>query len=429
MTTAKNQTKRMFFQGFILHLHPNKVSTETLRYSLSFGLGGISATLLFLLFVSGILQLLSYTPDITYAYTTVSKMYGNQSLTGLVRNTHYWSGNLLVIIALLHCCRVFFTGALDSSRLKNWYIGLLIFVLVLFANFSGYLLPWDQRAYWAVTIFTSMLGYFPSLGDTIVQLLRGGGEVSQTTLSIFYGIHTGIMPFFLAVLLIYHFWLVRKAGGLVRRAPETKSASGFVDVIPNLVVREAAVGFSTICAILLFSAMVDAPLADMANPSMSPNPAKAAWYFLGFQELLMHLHPSYVTFVLPLLLLAALVLVPLWNGTVTAPGCWFDGEGGGKTVFFSCLAGFFATFGFVLVDEMVRNSNETAANWLSRGLLPVLIFSAAIVFSYFLLKHRFKISRARTVMILFAFNLTALLSLTFIGIWLRGPGMKLGLFF
>ncbi|THB77261.1 MAG: cytochrome bc complex cytochrome b subunit [Desulfobulbaceae bacterium] len=429
MSSNPDRIKKMFFQGFILHLHPRKVAAETIRFSLSFGLGGISASLVLLLFLSGILQLLSYNPDVAFAYDSVKTMYRDNSLSGWVRNIHFWSGNLLVIVTMLHCCRVFFTGAIDPRRGKNWYIGLLLLGLVFFANFSGYLLPWDQLAYWAVTIFTSMLGYLPFWGENIVQLFRGGSEVGQTTLSVFYGIHIGVLPFLFTILLVYHFWLVRKAGGLVRRKVNGHNAGDFVPVIPNLLVREAAVGLAVISSVLVFSAMVDAPLDDIANPSMSPNPAKAAWFFLGFQELLMHLHPTYVIFVLPSIFFITLVTLPFWPGAVSAPGYWFDGKGGGKVVLLSCFTGIVTTFSFILIDDTIQRSSETVTDWLSRGLLPLLGLLFVTIVCYFLLTRTLKLSRARTVMAFFTFIITTLVCLTFTGIWLRGPGMELTVLF
>ncbi len=429
MSSYQDRTRKMFFQGFILHIHPRKVAAETIRFSLSFGLGGMSAALLLLLFISGILQLLSYTPDVAHAYDSVRMMYKDYSLGGWVRNIHYWSGNLLVIVTLLHCCRVFLTGAIDPQRGKNWYIGLLLLGLVFFANFSGYLLPWDQLAYWAVTIFTSMLGYVPFLGETIVELLRGDSGVGQTTLSIFFGIHTGVLPFCFTVLLIYHFWLVRKAGGLVQKRNNRTHPVKLIPVLPNLLVREAAVGLSLICLILMFSALVDAPLDEIANPSMSPDPAKAAWFFLGFQEILMHLHPSYGIFVLPLIILMALLILPFWPGSLTAPGYWFDGKGGGKIALLSCLTSIVVTFALILFDETIRSNSETSVDWFSRGLVPILLLLTFSIAGYFFLTRLLKLSRARAIMLFFVFFLMTMTCLTFTGIWLRGPGMQLVFFF
>lgn len=166
-------TKRSF-TDFLVHIHPRTVPEETLRFSLSLGLGGMAATLLGVLFFTGLLQLMMYSPGVDSAYRSVQQMYTHIPLGGWVRNIHFWAGNLLVIVACLHLLRVLLTGAIGAGRQLTWVIGLFLLLLVLLANFSGYLLPWDQLAYWAVTIFTGMLSYFPFVGSWLMQLLRGG---------------------------------------------------------------------------------------------------------------------------------------------------------------------------------------------------------------------------------------------------------------
>ena len=202
---------------------------------------------------------------------------------------------------MLHLLRVYLTGAADRTRRLNWLIGCTLLVLVLGANFTGYLLPWDQLAFWAVTIFTNMVGYVPLAGVQISELLRGSAEVGPATLENFVAIHVGLIPPFIVVLLVYHFWLIRRSGGLVR-SRDSGQRPVMVAAVPTLVAREAAVGFGLCALLLLFSALVDAPLTDIANPGASPNPAKAAWYFMGLQELLLHLHPTFAIFIVPLLM-------------------------------------------------------------------------------------------------------------------------------
>ena len=426
MNSPQLKTLNKGFRGFFLHVHPRKVATETLRFTLSFGLGGMSAILLLMLFVTGIIQLFSYSPAVDEAYSSVSTMYSTSSFSGFIRNIHYWSGNLLVIIAVLHCCRVFFTGAIAAARSVNWFVGLVLLGFVLFANFTGYLLPWDQLAFWAVTIFTSMLGYIPFLGESIVELLRGGKDIGPATLSIFYTIHTGVLPFCFTITLIFHFWLVRKAGGLVRRSSKENTQPPFINVVPGLIVREAAVGFTLIAAVLVFSAMVDAPLEEMANPAMSPNPAKAAWFFLGFQELLMHIHPSYAILVLPGLSISLLVILPFWTDAVLPEGYWFGGQRGRNLAFWSFLLGVTTTLALIIVDEEIMTTGANAAtDALSRGLLPLL---AGVVFytaGYFFLTRQQKFSRAQAIMAGCVFTFSSFCCLTAVAIWLRGAGMRL----
>ena len=116
---------------------------------------------------------------------------------------------------MLHMLRVFFTGAFHHPRQFNWIIGLVLFAMVLAANLSGYLLPYDQLAYWAVTVFTAMMGYIPGIGGWLQQALGNGTELGPQTLPFFYSMHTAVIPLLLAGLMGFHFWRIRKAGGLV----------------------------------------------------------------------------------------------------------------------------------------------------------------------------------------------------------------------
>lgn len=425
---ASQPVRKSPISGFIFHLHPRKVAAETIRFTLSFGLGGMAATLLMLLALSGVLQLLSYSADSFTAYQSVIDMYAAASVAGFVRNLHYWSGNLLVIITFLHLLRVYLTGGLGPGRRLNWLIGLALFLLVLFANFTGYLLPWDQLAFWAVTIFTNMVGYLPLFGEGLGELLRGGPEVGPATLANFFAIHVGLIPPLIVLLLIYHFWLIRKAGGLVRDASAEKPVL-MVDAVPTLVAKEAAVGLGLCGLVFFFSAMVDAPLADIANPGQSPNPAKAAWYFMGLQELLLHFHPVLVICIIPLLMIGLLALLPFIRDGVLPPGIWCGGHRGRVLALCSGAAGLLAVFLLVILDDLFLTNGsavQAATPWLSRGLAPLVVLFIIHVVIYRLLRFR-HYQRAESIMALVLISFGMVCGLTVIGIWFRGPGMVLGL--
>lgn len=412
--------------AFFLHLHPRTIPEETLRLTLSFGLGGMAALLFFVMVVSGLLQLLTYSPHVETAYSSIVQMYTDRTFGGLIRNIHYWSGNLLVIITALHLLRVFFTGALKGYRRYNWLVGILLLLLVQFANFTGYLLPWDQLAFWAVTIFTNMTAYIPLVGSAIPAIMRGGPEVGGTTLSNFFALHVGILPFLLMLLLLLHFWLIRKAGGLITRDTDDDAKRTRVAVNPHLIIREAAVGLVLLALLFVFAALVDAPLDRPANPGASPNPAKAAWYFMGLQELLLHLHPAAAICIVPLFMVVTISAIPFFHDTALPGGRWFGGSSGMKLAFLSFTAAFFSTFLAVLADEwMLRAVDLTSSGslWISRGSVPLAGLCILLVASYKLLLRRY--SRAETVMALVTACIGFICCLTFTGIWLRGPGMKL----
>lgn len=426
MRYRDNTTRHRFFSGFLLHIHPSRVPEETIRFNLSFGLGGMSATLIFLLFLSGIFQALAYIPDAKEAYTSVQRMYETETFSGWVRNIHYWSGNLLVIVAFLHFCRVFLTGAISGSRRRNWFVGLVLLSLVFFANFTGYLLPWDQLAFWAVTIFTNMIGYIPFIGEGLVQLLRGGSEIGPATLTNFYSIHTGLLPFCLIIIVIYHFWLIRKAGGLVQQANLKNTQPVSVPVMPDLIVRETAVGLSLMAAVMIFAALIDAPLDEAANPGMSPNPAKAAWFFMGLQELLMHLHPIFAICLLPLLVLICLVVLPYWRNGILPGGKWFGGKQGATLAFRTCLCSISITFAAVIFDEKMKTAGESAAtDGVTRGVIPIVSLMLLYGAGFLIFTRKFKFTGAEAVMAGFVFSVTAMVCFTVIGILFRGPGMQL----
>ena len=419
---------RSLLSDFLIHIHPRTVPVETIRFSLSLGLGGMAVTLLCILFITGLFQLLMYVPGTDTAYRSIQLMYSEIPLGGWIRNIHFWAGNLLVIAASLHLLRVFLTGALGAGRRLNWIIGLVLMFLVLFANFSGYLLPWDQLAFWAVTIFTGMFSYIPLCGNWLTQLLRGGNEVGASTLANFYAIHVGIIPFSFVIFSVWHFWLVRKAGGLVQAKRSDSAKIIRVPAVPDLISREAAVGFGLAGALLLFASVFDAPLADPANPAVSPNPAKAAWYFLGLQELLMHLHPAIVICVIPLLFLVVLVVLPYKTSAVLPAGKWFGGAGEYLKFIGGLGGGAGITFFLVFLDDKLikaADPQQGAADIWLRGFIPLLLMILTLVVVHQLLSKKWKLAQSATVLVLAGIVIGVLLSLTITGVWFRGPGMQL----
>lgn len=424
-----NQTARRHapITGFIFHLHPRKVVAETIRFNLSFGLGGMAATLFMVLTITGILQLLSYSSDAADAYQSVTSMYADASVAGFIRNIHHWAGNLLVLLVMLHLLRVYLTGALDRSRRLNWLIGCALLVLVLLSNFTGYLLPWDQRAFWAVTIFINMVAYVPLVGAYFSEILRGAAEVGPPTLANFFAIHVGVIPPLVIVLLVYHFWLIRKSGGLVQTRSSRKNPA-LVPAVPTLVAREAAVGLGLCAFLFVFSALVDAPLAEMANPGTSPNPAKAAWYFMGLQELLLHLHPVFAILVVPLLMLALLGSLPFMKRTELEPGIWCGGPSGRWIAAFSFLSGILVATFLVAIDELAlksRGSIHALTPWLSRGVFPLLVLVVSLGLLYQFLRWK-KFAQSVSLMSVVLVCVGMISGLTAIGVWFRGPGMALG---
>ncbi|MDD3311375.1 cytochrome b N-terminal domain-containing protein [Pseudodesulfovibrio sp.] len=420
------QPSRKSITDLVLHLHPRTIPSRTLRFTLSWGLGGMAVMLVGLLFVTGILLLTVYAPSIGQAYDSVLFLSRSTTFGPWVRNIHHASANLLVVVAMLHLLRVALTGAFGPSRRLNWIVGLCLLFLVLAANFTGYLLPWDQLAYWAVTISTSMLAYIPLAGDGLRQFFLGGDEIGPATLANFHVLHVAVIPGSLLVLLGWHFWLVRRAGGLARQDSEGAGEER-VPVMPDLLMREAAVGLGLAAFVLLLAMVWDAPLLEQANPGMSPNPTKAPWYFQGFQELLLHLHPMYAVLVWPLLGVAALVLVPFWKDSALPGGVWFGSRNGWRLAVLGLLAGALPTMAAILLDELAQTPGATSAGDImpTRGLLPTLALAAYPAGMYLLLTRMFRRSRAEGVMFCLLMLFAAMLICTMVGVWSRGAEMRL----
>jgi quinol-cytochrome oxidoreductase complex cytochrome b subunit len=416
--------------SLLWHTRPVDVPERTLRLSLTWGLGGAATLLLLVLFVTGLLLKFAFEPVPDRAYDSILYLQTQLPFGRLVRNLHRWSGNLLLLAAFLHLLRVFYTGAIDRPRRSNWVIGLGLFGLAILANFTGYLLPWDQIAYWAVTISSSMLEYLPLAGGVLKAWVLGGSEPGAGTLISFYALHTAVLPALLLLLLPFHIWRIRRAQGLVvPRSPDEALGSGLerVPASPHLFVREVAFGLALLAALLLYAMMVDAPLAGPANPGLSPNPTKAPWYFMGLQELLLHFHPLFSVFVIPALLSAALLLLPWMDPGEGRAGVWFRSRTGRRTALLSAVVAVVATVVAVVVDEALRTNGAGGSPGLvGRGLLPLAVVTVLCSGYVLLLKVAFRATRTESLQSFFTLVTAAFVVLTLIGVWFRGAGMQLG---
>lgn len=202
-------TSNVFF-----HLHPVKVSRASLKWSYSFGLGVIAAILFGVLVFTGVLLMFYYVPSVERAYTTMKEIQLSVPLGQFTRNMHRWSAHGMVLVVILHMARVFYTGAHKPPREFNWNIGVFLLLLTLGASFTGYLLPWDQLSFWAITVGTNIAGYAPGAGPAMREILLGGREVGQNALIRFYTLHIALLPLLIALLFSVHIWRVRKDGGM-----------------------------------------------------------------------------------------------------------------------------------------------------------------------------------------------------------------------
>lgn len=419
------------FENLILHVHPRTVPEQTLIFTLTWGLGGMSLVLVLLQVLTGTLLLFVYEPSPEKAYKSILALQNDILFGQFIRNIHYWSANILVLLASLHMIRVFFTGAFHNIRQFNWIIGLFLLFCILFSNFTGYLLPWDQLAFWAVTICTSMVEYIPGIGGWLQRVIQGGSEINSATLTIFFTLHTTAIPVFLVLLLPFHFWRIRKAGGVVIPGvspEELNNRPNMVPTIPNLVLREGVVALVLIAFILVCSIMFNAPLEDPANPGMSLNPAKAPWYFLGIQEMLLHFHPLFAVFVIPAIVICSLLLLPYMKYDSTISGVWFHSRKGRKMGTISAIVSLIIVPLGIIVDEIFMDYTALmpgVAPVISNGFIPVAFLLATIVGFYLWIKKKHSASNNEAIQALFILMLVAFIILTITGIWFRGEGMAL----
>jgi quinol-cytochrome oxidoreductase complex cytochrome b subunit len=306
-----------------LHLHPARIRRRAVDFKYTWGLGGLSFLLFLVLTAPGIVLMFYYRPTPELAYRDMKDLEFVVSMGTFMRSMHRWAAHAMVMFVILHMIRVFLTGAYKTPREFNWGVGVVLLVLTLFLSFTGYLLPWDQLAMWAVTVGTNMASATPFVGaegpfssllgvgiknDARFGLL-GGTAVGSATLVRFYVLHCIAVPFITGVFLIIHFWRIRKDG--FSAAPlDNEPPAQKIETWPNLVVREYIGAILMLIFLVAWSFFMDAPLEGIADSNVTPNPSKAPWYFLGLQELLVYFDPWIAGVLLPGIIVVGLMAIP-----------------------------------------------------------------------------------------------------------------------
>ncbi len=383
--TSDRAASQAVFTNLFLHIMPTRMHWYSLRIRATLGLGVISLALFFVLVATGIPLMIYYKPSVDLAYDSMKEIQYVVPAGRFVRNVHRWAAHGMVLCVMLHMARAFYTSAYKAPRQFNWVVGMILFVLTLALSFTGYLLPWDQLAYWAVTIgseiaqspreVTDSLGItsWCDIGGFQKRLILGANQVGQEALTRFYLLHVMVLPLAMSVFLAVHFWRIRKDGGLTRPAsadelppaktstehsvlstqnPAIRSANnspsktyGLMAVVrgqtpmvdrsiantvptyPNGLYAIAALTMLTLALTLALGYFFDAPLTELANPLVPENPAKAPWYFLGLQELV-----SYSAFMggvaIPAIVVVGLMFVPYLDRERQDIGVWFSGPQG-----------------------------------------------------------------------------------------------------
>ncbi|MCH8836680.1 MAG: cytochrome b N-terminal domain-containing protein [Candidatus Marinimicrobia bacterium] len=231
--TTRSERLKSILNNVFLHLHPAKLSRHAVKLKYTWCMGGLSFYLFIVLTISGILLMFYYRPTVEYAYTDIVDL-SEQVPMGIMREIHRWTAHMMVITVLLHMFRVFMTGSYKPPREFNWVVGVLLLTLTLFLSFTGYLLPWDQLAIWAITVGTNMARATPFLGHegpgaallaigdiNLVTMssdvrfaLLGGRFVGESALLRFYVLHCVALPFIIMIMMSVHFWRIRRDGNI-----------------------------------------------------------------------------------------------------------------------------------------------------------------------------------------------------------------------
>jgi quinol-cytochrome oxidoreductase complex cytochrome b subunit len=213
--TPRNQMLAIATNVF-LHLHPTRIHKTHVKITHTYCLGGLSFFMFLGLTVTGVMLMFYYVPSVDRAYTDIQALETNVRFGMLIRNLHRWMAHGMVLTVLLHMMRVFYMGAYKPPREFNWIVGVILLVLTLLLSFTGYLLPWDQLALWAITVGTNIAGTAPVLGGETRFVMIGGFEVGDAALIRFYTLHVIALPLLAAIFMSVHFWRIRRDGGLAR---------------------------------------------------------------------------------------------------------------------------------------------------------------------------------------------------------------------
>ena len=426
-------------RNFFLHIHAGRVHVHSMKPTYTFGLGIILGFLFLIMLFTGVILMVYYTPSVENAYMSVKDIVNVVPGGRIIRNMHRWASQGMVIVAFLHLVRTFYTGSYLGNRSLNWVIGVVLLIIILLSNFSGYLLPWDQLAYWAVTIgsniaasareLTDLLGITSLFdpGGFLKKLLIGGEAVGQPALSRFFTLHVIFLPLSILVLLGIHLWRIRKDGGLSRplKYAGDKGNENKWQAWPVLMWTELGLLLMVVIAVLLIALVTDAPLLERANPYFPENPAKAPWYFLGIQELV-----SYSAFaggmVIPVLYLVFLFSIPYRDREDRFVGQWFSGESGKQTVWRSALFAFLLVVLqlFVMIRfGWLREWFPGISQWFVMLVNPATISGGVFILMAELVRRKRHSSRM-AALALFTSTFVALVIFTVVGIWFRGPNWE-----
>ncbi len=300
---------RLSLDGVMAHLRKPLPK----HINLLFSLGSLAMFLLLLQAATGAFLALSYSPSPDHAHNAVTYISEEVPFGKFVRGLHHWGASAMVILVFLHILRVVLYGSYKAPRELTWVVGVLLFLVTLGFGFTGYLLPWDEKAYWATVVGIEISSTAPVLGDVVAKVMRGGAEVSAVTLSRFYALHTIWLPWLAFGLVGVHLFFVRFYGssGLPKNTPEEmKTGKPFY---PDQVFEDV-VGMLILFVILACAALfAPVPLEDVADPTNANYDPRPEWYFLFLFQLLKYFQGPFEilgTFIIPTVGMLLLLFLP-----------------------------------------------------------------------------------------------------------------------
>jgi quinol-cytochrome oxidoreductase complex cytochrome b subunit len=308
-----NPRMRVHNNSFWYHIRPRALPEEATAWYYTVGLGWFSFYLFMVESITGLILMIFYVPSASEAYPSMVQIMTDVPLGNLMRNVHRLGAHLMVAIVTLHMMRTFLTASYKAPRQFIWVTGVILLLVTLILSFSGYLLPWDQLAYWAVTIGSSMADATPVLGDAVNKLLRGSVDVGGQTLLRFYLLHIFLLPGVAIALISVHYYAVRKQEispihELFDNMPPTRRKVPF---LPDQVYFEiAAIAFLTFGLIAINQFFWNATLEGHANAFVTPQHTKAPWYFLFLQGMLKVGDKFFFGLLLFGVMFAALMILP-----------------------------------------------------------------------------------------------------------------------
>ncbi len=398
--------------SFFEHLHAPRVRLASLRFRATLFGGLLSTALFVILTITGVLLMYVYVPSEEGAWASIQVLEERVRYGRMLRALHNWTAQAMVVTVVLHLFSLAWRGAFERGKAANWWVGVLLFFLTVALSYTGYLLPWDQLAFWAITVGANMAASAPVVGGAVKHALLGSDTITGTTLLRFYVHHCITLPLIFAGLLGVHLYRIRRDGGLTLSPAAVTRGGGMKTKARGAILRwELWLTLLVTLLAVLLSFVAPIPLGPEADPLVTPNPMKAPWYLVGLQELL-HFHPAFfVTYVVTgafvLFLLAMPVLPPRFASATVA------------SLSRGWALGLYGLLGAVCVAStpvwawhwdlvlIITCAIAAAVLWLGRGPLAT------------------SLGRLRLAVFLLGWIFLAYGGVTAVAVWLRGPNWGL----